>query len=721
MIADEGLRALFNRESGDYLQRLDDGLLRMERYPDDNAAVEEVFRAAHSLKGAAHMLGLDTLEILAHSLEEMFNAARRDVEARSLEHVKEMLRQLADIRSSVAHALTTAETPKAVLPSAGCGDAWFAAPAGAGSIAVGPKLAAVAPDAPASDTPPAPFTLDAVRIDSCRLDALLNFAGELTVARTCVSRRLADIDAIVDHCEDLRRDAMRGFCVDARHTLALLERLGPIDAMLARLSAALGDDCARLDIVSGELNAGIREMRLLPLANIFRQFPRMVQELARSQGKAVELVIEGADASADKRILEEVRDPLMHVLRNAVDHGIEPVEERERAGKPATGRICMRARRTESAVEIEISDDGRGLDEGAISLAALQAGLESEASLAAMTRPQVWSLIFRPGLTTTQRVTDVSGRGIGLDVVRESVERLKGTVALDSAAGRGLVLRLRLPVTLVTARVLIVQIDRCPYGIPVEQVLGARRVVPDDVLKLEGRDAMLFEGAPLPLAALEELLERPAPKRDVAGGRTALILTTAQGRFGILVDALLDEQEVVLKPQSGLLERVRNVAGATILDSGAICMVLDPQDLFASLRRHGRSAHETVPVVVPAGKKRVLLAEDSIITRTQECRILTDAGYEVITAVDGLDALHKLAREKFDAIVTDVNMPNLNGLELARRIRCEARYAHLPVILVTSLESNEDRMRGLEAGANAYITKPAFDQRDLIECLERLI
>lgn len=697
MIADERLQDLFRQESSDYLQRLDDGLLRLERNAGEDAAVEALFRDAHSLKGAAHMLGLHAVELLAHSLEDMLNAARRDVEARGPEHVQEMLRQLGDIRVAVGEAL---------VASAGTG------------MGTAPGV-----PAPVSPRPPARSpALDAVRVDARRLDALLNASGELATGCARMVRRLADVDAIVERCEELRRAVTHGSGSAAPGALALLERLAPVEAMLVRLRAAMDDDHAQLQRVSGELGEGIRAIRLLPLANIFRQFPRMVQELARTQGKPVELVIEGEDVAADRRILEEIRDPLMHLLRNAIDHGIEPADERARAGKPAVGRIGLRARRTESAIEIVVDDDGRGLDEAAIRQAALEGGLESAATLAAMTPAQQRALVLRAGLTTTRQVTDVSGRGIGLDVVREAVERMKGSLALDSAPGRGLALTLRLPVTLVTARILIVEADRCPYGLPVEHVRGSRRLAADDILLLDGRDAILFDDRPVPLVALADLLERPAAPAaadEGASGRMAVILEVAAGCFAVAVEALVDEQEVVLKAPGSLLERVRNVAGATVLDSGEICFVLDPPDLFAAIRR--RSAGTAAPAPVPQRRNRVLLAEDSITTRTQESRILEAAGYEVVTAVDGLDALRKLARGEFDAVVTDVNMPNVDGLELARRIRCEVRHAHLPVILVTSLASDDDRMRGLEAGANAYITKPGFDQRELIECLERLI
>lgn len=693
MIDDEQLRELFRQESGDYLQRLDDGLMKLEGEAGESSAVEGLFRDAHSLKGAAHMLGLDSVELLAHSLEDMLDTARRDPDARTGDFVQEMLRQLGDIRVAVADALALPEGMGAALP--------HEVPS-SGTSATAP--------------PPCDTGLDAVRVDSARLDALLSAVGELSVARTRLARRIGDVEAIIDLCEAQRHRLT--VHVDGEH-------LHPLETMLARLRRALDEDCRRLEAVGNELNEGVRAIRVLPLANIFNQFPRMVRELARAGDKQIELLIEGDDVGADKRVLEEIRAPLMHLLRNAVDHGIEPVAERLRAGKPPTGRIWLSARRTASKLEIAVSDDGRGLDEAAIRAAALDRGLESGPVIDAMSREQVRALIFRAGLTTAPRLTDVSGRGIGMDVVRAAVERLKGSLALESSPGSGLALTLHLPVTLITARILIVELGGCPYGLPVEHVLGSRRVNAEDVLQLDGFEAILFGDDPIPIAPLGDLLELPlGPTVGPCdkGGRQIVILTTMLGSFGVVVDALLDEQEVVLKPMGTLLEAVRNVTGATILDSGAVCIVLSPPELITLIRRHtGARAADTNPAPTVVRRKRVLLAEDSITTRTQESRILVAAGYEVVTAVDGLDALRKLAREDFDALVTDINMPNLDGLGLARRLRREPRHANLPIILVTSLASDEDRMRGLEAGANAYITKPGFDQRELIECLDRMI
>lgn len=709
MIEDTTLRELFKAESQEHLQHLDDALLRLEKNPSDQALLEEAFREAHSLKGAARMLGLGAIQAPTHRLEDELNAARRGATPLDAAMLTRMTLELATIRRLALEASALGSAP---------GPAAMAVPPVFSESEVARSASASSPGAatPAAESGPAPFRIDSVRVDTRKLDALMTHAGELTVTKTRVARRLADIDALLALAEELARN--RGMGVAQ-------ERLARMTAMLVRLRGGSSEDSARLDYIAGELESGIRLIRLLPLSNVFSLFPRLVHDLGQEQGKEVELVIEGEATNADKRILEEIKDPLMHLLRNAVDHGIEPPQAREQAGKARTGRIRIKASQTASSVMIEVSDDGRGLDEAAIKCAALKRGLAGEEALAAMSSAQIQSLIFSPGMSTAGFVTDVSGRGVGMGVVRANVERLKGVIELQSAPGQGTSIRILLPVTLATVRVLIVQVNGHPYGLPVECVQVLRQVGNAEVCTVAGRNAVMHQGRAVSIARLGDLLELPpvtAPGQggDASAASPCVLLSLGGEPFGVLVDALLDEQEVVLKPQSALLERVRNVAGATILDSGEICMVLNPQDLRASLGKSVAPPRTEVSETA-AMKKAILLAEDSITTRTQEARILENAGYEVVTAVDGLEAWNKLATRAFDAVVTDIVMPNLSGLALTEKIRAEPKYAELPIILVTSLASDEDKRRGLEAGADAYLTKPAFDQQLLLDCLERLL
>jgi two-component system chemotaxis sensor kinase CheA len=712
MIDDPTLRELFRTESAEHLQHLDEALLRLEKAPRDKALLEEAFREAHSLKGAARMLGLDAVLTLAHQIEDVLNSARRGKQVLSAANFETTSKQLLELRQRVSAAL-------AGEPAAGpVPERAQAAETTAAAIAVEPV------DAGPNPLPEVPFRIESVRVEPRKLDVLMTLAGELTVTKTRAARRLAEIDALCEFCDEWRRAAPR-HQRPVTQALVSTERLGHIETLLGHLRTGAAEDSARLDTIAGELESGIRQIRLMPLSNVFRLFPRMVHDLAREQGKEVELVIEGEETNADKRILEEIKDPLMHILRNAVDHGIEPPQAREQAGKPRPGRLCLKASQTPSSIVIEVGDDGRGLDEPAIRRAAAKRGIATEAALSAMTRAEVQALIFASGLSTTGFVTDVSGRGVGLDVVRNNVERLKGSVQIDSTPGAGMTIRIRLPLTLSTVRALIVEVNGHPYGLPAECVLSARMFAPADVYTVEGREAVSHQGRPVSVAKLCDLLQLPQARgpdsgRGAPGAAPCVLIAPGGETFGVFVDALLDEREVVLKPQSALLQGVRTVAGTTVLDSGEICMVLNPQDLLDSMRKRRAvaAAGEAEPEL--KSKKVILLAEDSIVTRTQEARILATAGYEVVTAVDGLDAYNLLATREFDAVVSDINMPNLDGLALTERIRREPKYAELPIILVTSLASDEDKQRGLEAGANAYITKPAFDEKILLDCLERM-
>jgi two-component system chemotaxis sensor kinase CheA len=587
------------------------------------------------------------------------------------------------------------------------------------------------------------FKISTIRVAPERLDTLMTHAGELSATKLRIERRLMQIEEVFAFWEEWTREVGSGpgqqatrngrGALDGQLWQRHAERLQKLGEMLGHLKSVADEDTARLHYVSSEIEQGIHSLRLLPLSTVFNLFPRMVHDLARQQEKEIDLVMEGGETAADKRVLEDIKDPLMHLIRNAIDHGIESPAERERRGKPRGGTIRLKGYQTASNIVIEVTDDGRGLDLDDLRAAAVKRRMRREEDVAALTPAEVQELIFTSGFSTSPMVTDLSGRGVGLDVVRRNVETLKGTIKVESSPGAGCTMRIQLPVTLAAARVLIAEVDGWPYALPVEAVAGIRLVSPEAVFSIEGRDTIEIDRMPLSVVELSKLLElrtKRASQSAQAGisqrgfgpeVRACIVISTDHERLGLFVDALLDEQEVVLKPLCPLLARVRNVSGTTILGTGEVCTVLNPQDLIKSARkrRTARAAREAAKG--PSKKHVVLLAEDSITTRTQEKRILESAGYEVVTAVDGLDAFNKLHTRPFDALVSDVQMPNLDGLSLTEKVRQDRRCKDLPVILVTALSSEEDKKRGIEVGANAYITKPAFDQSLLLETLARLI
>lgn len=749
MIQDQELSDVFKVESAEQLQALDDGLMRLEGAPQDGALIEEVFRAAHSLKGAARMLDLPSLEAVAHRFEDLLGTAKRGELALTLELLERLFRGVAVLRQLVDEAISGdpagVDVPK-ILKDLDGNPATPPEPAGLAAEPEAMDAAQTRAALPPGDARAgAAFKIGTIRVDPHRLDTLMNLAGELTVTKLRIARRLPEIEKILSLWEEWTRDAFahRFSLADLERLLGNgamkrmsnywhreEERLEHLGGMINQIRHSIYEDNTRLDFVAGDLDDNIRTMRLLSFATIFNLFPRMVRDLGREQGKEVQLVIEGGETTADKRIMEEIKDPLMHLIRNAVDHGLESPEERCRRGKPSQGTIRLRAFQTATNVVIEISDDGRGLDLEAIKHQALKRKLYREEELGTMTASQLQMLIFAPGFSTSPVVTDLSGRGVGLDVVLTNVERLKGSVQVDSAPGEGCTFRALLPITLVTTRVLLAQEHSRTYALPIEFVQTTRLVMRREIFHLEGRETIVQDGQPMSVARLADLLELTLDKlpgpgkgngKSADGWLACIVLGLGQDRLGLLVEMLLDEQEVVLKPFGAMLKRVRNVSGATILGTGEICMVLNPQDLMKSVWKRGLAA--TAPLAAPEDERRLtlLVVEDSITTRTQMKRILENAGYEVVTAVDGMDALGKLGARPFDAVVSDIQMPNLDGLGLTARIRQDRNYKEMPVILVTSLANEEDKRRGLEAGADAYITKSGFDQQTLLDTLRRLV
>ena len=724
MIDDEELRDVFKVASEEHLQNLDDGLLHLENHPDDLAVLEALMREAHSLKGDANMLGIKDVGTLAHQIEHVLTQLKQQENpASSLGNAttdspyERLAHAIAAIRKLVHEAVTG--EPARVDTFYALSELMGAQPGkGEDNPSQYPEVNSIKAtntvknhtlnrsqepkengaiqnpkskivrlseaEVQNSHTPTNSYRIETIRVGTRHLDTLMTQAGELTVTKIRIAHRLGEIEAIANLWEEWNRDlftnrfafsreqqgdvALQGLETFHHYSEKRLEQLGHL---VKTLQSSLSEDTTRLEQLSSDLEEGIRTLRLLPFATIFNLFPRMVRDLAQQQGKLVELIAEGKDTLADKRLLEEMKDPLMHILRNAIDHGIEPPQERERLGKPTTATIRLRAYQTPTNIVLEISDDGRGLDLDKIKQIAVKRGICGEEELAAMTLNQIQALIFAPGFSTAPLVTEVSGRGVGLDVVQTNVEKLKGTIEVESFPGLGCTLRVNLSITLATAHVLIVQVNQMPYAIPVEFVQIACLIESEEIFPLEGRDTIIRDSQPISIVQLADLLELP-PMTSGLTQETALsciILQVGQAQLGIVVDALVDEQDVVIKPQSQLLKRVRNVSGATILGTGDVCMVLNPQDLLKSARSRSQSISSTQTRQLAPTKQTVLLVEDSIATRTQEKRILETAGYQVITAVDGLDGLNKLRSHTVDAVVSDVQMPNLDGLGLTAKIR----------------------------------------------------
>jgi two-component system chemotaxis sensor kinase CheA len=767
MIDDIEMRDLFRIESSEHLQRLDDGLLILENDPGNRETADEVFREAHSLKGAARMLGLTEIEALAHSFEEIFAQSKKGDALLSAPLIEQLCNCLGAIRLLVEEALTgspcevgvtdlrcrleqeTLEQPQTdPLKKEPANDTVSLPPPGP-SVPRNEPVPVVT-QAPAEDRkenepgespepgaplgiPPAqesvaPFQIEDIRVATPKLDLLMIQVGELTSIKQGIVQRHLDLEDALETWYRLAAEIRK----NASPTAKAQEKLESFTALLEGLKSRLYDDRSKLEFVSSGLEESVRATRLLPLSTLFRVFPRMVRELAREQSREARLLVEGGETTADKRIIEELKDPLMHLMRNALDHGLEPPEERKRLGKPPVGTILLRAYRSGSQLVVEVQDDGRGLDVEAIRRAAAKGKLHPQEVLAAMTPEQLRGLIFESTLSTAPFVSDISGRGVGLDVVRVNTQRLKGQVEVKSVPQQGCTVRLRLPVTLATTKVLTVLNSGVTYAIPAESVLKTFPVRRSEIFTMEGRTSTLFEGEAVSLARLSDLMRfarhdfsTPTPaKFDTPCAENDLLPSIAcavgEERFALIVDELLNDQDVVLKKQGPMLRQVGGILGATILETGEVCLILNPPELLNSLRHQAIMSGVAQAAAAPK-PKTILMAEDSLITRTQLKRILERAGYQVVTAVDGQDALDRLRAQAVDALVSDVQMPNMDGLTLTARVRQLKKYSELPIILVTSLASEDDRRKGAEVGANAYLTKPAFDQKVLLDTLRRLV
>ncbi|MEM9507467.1 MAG: response regulator [Cyanobacteria bacterium P01_E01_bin.35] len=591
--------------------------------------------------------------------------------------------------------------------------------------------------------------IDTIRVEPQKLDTLMTQASELAVIKLRISQQMTEIEQIIALWSGWqKRDQIIVTEIEQNLNPELLQplkqfldtteqRVDALGGLINNLKTRANEDIASLGIISDRLESGIQGLRQLPLSKVFNIYPRMVRDLARQQGKEIELIIEGGDTKADKRILEEIKDPLLHLIRNAIDHGIEMPEERLAQGKPETATIILRGYQTGNSIGIEISDDGRGLDLARITDTALQRKVRTQEELAAMSESEVQSLIFASGFSTRTEVTELSGRGVGLDVVRANVERLKGSIQVSSTPGNGCKFQVRLNTSLATTKVLIVEVNQTLYALPLEFIQTMITLTPQDIYEIEGKTTINFEDQPLSITSLRSLLQLPTLEENRSESKylSCIVLQVGNGklenstesltashpqRFGIIVDDLVDQQDVVQKPQSKLLKRVPNIAGATILGSGEVCMILNPIDLLHSLRS-GKWQKVSHGEESPTNSNRLLLVEDSIIIRTQMQRLLKGGGYEVTVAENGLAGLQQVQTQDFDIVLSDVEMPQMSGLEMTASIRQNSQYDHLPIVLITTLASPEDKRRGTDAGANAYLTKGDFDQQLLFQTLEQLI
>lgn len=579
---------------------------------------------------------------------------------------------------------------------------------------------------------------ETIRVATRKLDNLMNQIGELLITKVKIDQRLQDVRELINFSEDYLKELqqVRKMVNPAGEELAATaldfyknllhktnERMVQMDKKLNLFYHNLSEDKTQMSLITDELQKDIKKTRMLPFYTVLEVFPRMVRDLAQEEEKDVRLEIKGGEVELDKNILENVKDPLIHLIRNAIDHGIEPPEERRKKGKPREGSIHIRSFQQGDSIIIEIEDDGNGIQLDLVKKVALKKNLFTNQQLEQMTEQQRLDIIFQPGFSTSKILTDVSGRGVGMDVVRTNIEKLRGLISIESEPGKGTIFTIKLPLTMVTLQILKVQIQEEIYSIPTSSIETTVEVSPEKIFTIEGQEAINYHSRPIPLVQMKEILELSSGEEEMENGKQpAIILGAAEKRVAFLVGKLIGEDAVVAKALSSHLERVRNVSGATILGNGRVSLILNVPDLIESAQYRTLKSKKRKAVEVKGDiKKSILIIEDSITTRTLEVNIVESAGYEVVAATDGEDGYSKLMNQTFDLIVTDIQMPHMDGFAFTQKVKSDQKYQQIPVILLTSLESPAEKKRGVEVGADAYIIKSSFDQNNLLDTISRLL
>jgi two-component system chemotaxis sensor kinase CheA len=750
------LQATFRVEAEEHLAAIVSDIVLLEQASDGAVGdlASRVLKTLHTLKGAARAVNQADLESLCHALEGVFSALRASG------HVLDAARfDLLHQAGALAGQLLDRPTGRTRNQALALSDRLnrlskeIRPEEPAGSVAPSVSDPAM-PDQPpheeqfdavddAQTTPqeaPVPVKTDVIRVRGRSLDAIRSQAEELLSVGLGLQHHMSDLLELADRIAEQReqwrlsgsvpRGASRRRRSDRRAAGSGGDRA--IDAETSsenferqcrRIAGALGRTRRQFELTRSKLMDAMLETALVPFASALEQMPGLVRNLARSRGKQVLLHIEDDNVQIDRRVLDVMRETLIHLVTNAVDHGIESVEQRLVVGKPAHGSIRIRvAQSGGSRVSVIVADDGAGINVAAIANAAVRDGSVTVDQLAILDDRQKLYLALRTGVSTASQLTSISGRGVGLAIVAEKVTSVGGDLTIDNSPGSGCSFELLLPVRLSTLRGLVLRARGALFVFPLSGVESARALKEGDIQTVEGRETLLVAGKVMPAVRLGHLLGiAPAGTTQGDEAGIAVIVRAAGSVFALLVDEILSEQEVLPKSLGKQLRRVRCIAGATQLGDGSLVPILSPDDVA----RCGLASGDALVPDMRAQDgtttlKRVLVVEDSITSRLLLKHILEGAGYKVDTAVDGLDALSLLRQEDFDAVVSDIEMPQLDGLTLTERIRANPKTEEMPVILVTSLQSAEEKERGLRAGADAYVVKGSFDQNNLLKTIRRL-
>ncbi|NGM89109.1 hybrid sensor histidine kinase/response regulator [Parapusillimonas sp. SGNA-6] len=753
---------LFRQEVNTHVQSLNAGLLALEREPASAAPLEECMRAAHSLKGAARIVGLTAGVDVAHAMEECFVSAQHGTLALGPDQIDALLRGadlvhrianpptndmawadsegrgqidefLGGLRASLRTGVAIPSRPPRAQPSA-LPDA-IPAPQGPG---LAPRIDPALPE-PDSD-PLAPtsesrtHTDRALRVTAENLNRLLSLSGESLVE----SRRMKPFAESMLRLKRLQRGALRTLddfhdeLGDVPLSDRAQTRLAEARRLFAECQQMLASHLVELETfdrrsvnLAQRLYDEALACRMRPFSDATGSYTRLVRDLGRSLGKQARLQIVGKHTPVDRDILERLEAPLGHLLRNAVDHGIESPAERLDSGKPAEGVVTLEARHAGGMLHIDIADDGRGIDLDALRATIVERNLGNHETVAQMSESELFEFLMLPSFTTRRTVTEISGRGVGLNAASNIIKQVRGAIRISSTRGQGTRFQLQLPLTQSVLRSLLVDIGGEPYAFPLAYVVRTLELHKDQIACLQGQQHVAFDGQRIGLVPGHQVMQRSASRQP---GVTVpvIVIGDHHKKFGLVVDRFLGERMLVAQPLDPRLGKVKDIAACALLEDGSPALIVDVEDMMRSVEKlistggiqNVRSPSDADGM---ARRKHILVVDDSLTVRELERKLLTKQGYDVTVAVDGMDGWNAVRSEQFDLVLTDVDMPRMDGIELVTLIRKTPNLASTPVMIVSYKDREEDRRRGLDAGADYYLAKGAFDDGTLLEVVADLI
>nr|MCH9769963.1 response regulator [Gammaproteobacteria bacterium] len=723
---------------------------------DDAAAAEHIntyFRAAHNIKGAARGVELNAIGEVAHALESLFSTYRDkktrpgtevcDAALKSIDTIRnifiktqadpnakfdngtlirqlEALTELAAATSSSNNSTATekktksnkAEQPQEKITTSENKSAAEATEKNPAEI---------------SDKPATSLSNDFIKVSLEKLTSLTSLGDELQSTKLEVdefTKYLHKADQKIKILHEICHQMHLHTSPDSDIQNLLnngIDKIVELENDLSKLSEQLHSSNNQLGLISGNLQDKMRTLRLVPAGTVLRPLLRTARDIARELNKKVDVDLKGEDIEIDRAILELVRDPLVHILRNSIDHGIEASEERKITKKSGVAKIIIKVSNQEGKIIISISDDGRGIDSEIIKKAAIRKHLISQQEAQGLSEKETLNLLFLPGFSTKEIITNVSGRGVGMDVVHNNITQAKGKVTINTKLGEGTQVNLNLPLTLVTDHGMFFSVNNKTFAIPTTAIVRVIETEPQQIQHAEADQIIMVDDTPVPVRKLSNVLNFNTQENDEHNNINLIVIKSDRHQLAIIVDEIIGEREMVIKSLAPPLNNIPNLAGATLAGDGSIILVLNPYQLTQqalSMKTKLQFADNTEET---EEQTHILVVDDSITTRSLEANLLSAHGFDVETAVNGEEAWQLLQHHNYDIVVTDVQMPLMDGFELTEHIKQDNRFNELPVIIVTSLEKEADKRRGIEVGADAYITKNQFESKALLQTIQQLI